>query len=204
MNTLLLLLALTSVSGNRTPKMAARPAHVLSTLALIDTRFHGVLKTRVEYRAVIELEKGRRVEIVLFPETAPNHVANFVSLARKGFYDSVTFHRVLPGFMAQTGDPTGTGFGGPGYTIKAEFSNLPHKRGTLSTARGPDPNSAGSQFFICFKAKPFLDGQYTVFGEVVAGMQHVDALRLRDPDQNPDYPGDRMRTIRIKERPVRR
>ncbi len=173
--------------------------HVLADTSRLEPRFQGVLVPGIEYHAVIEMTSGETIEIALFPETAPNHVANFVSLARKGFYDSVTFHRVIPGFMAQGGDPTGTGMGGPGYTVKAEFSNLPHQRGTLSMARAMDPNSAGSQFFICFTRTPFLDGKYTVFGQVIAGMTAVDAIRPRDPQANPDYTGDAMRRIWVRE-----
>lgn len=170
------------------------------TVSVIE-RFQGVLEPGVEYHAIVEMERGGAFEIVLFPEVAPNHVANIVSLARKGFYDGVTFHRVLEGFMAQGGDPTGTGSGGPGYTIPAEFSALPHTRGAVSMARTPDPNSAGSQFFVCFsdRYRRALDGQYSVFGRVVRGMEVVDSIRRRDPEQNPDYPGDAMKTIRIVE-----
>lgn len=144
------------------------------------------------------MAKGGEFEILFFPETAPNHVANFVSLARLGFYNGTTFHRVIEGFMAQGGDPTGSGSGGPGYTIPAEFSNLPHKRGTVSMARTNDPNSAGSQFFVCFQETPFLDGQYTVFGEVTRGMEVVDAIRKRDP-QRATFAGDAIREVRILE-----
>jgi cyclophilin family peptidyl-prolyl cis-trans isomerase len=175
------------------------PIHLLRDTSRLEPRFAGAIEPGVEYRAAIELKKGGLIEISLFAETAPNHVANFVSLARKGFYDGVTFHRVLEGFMAQGGDPTGTGAGGPGYTIKAEFSNLPHVRGTLSMARTSDPNSAGSQFFLCFKPTPFLDGQYTVFGQVVTGMELVDGLRRRDPGTNPNFPGDAIKTVTIRE-----
>lgn len=167
-------------------------------LAVIE-RFKGVLEPGKSYRAVIELEKGGEFEILFFHEIAPNHVANFVSLAKKGFYNGTTFHRVLEGFMAQGGDPTGTGSGGPGYTIPAEFSDRPHQRGTVSMARTSDPNSAGSQFFICFKSVPFLDGEYTVFGEVVRGMEVVDGLTRRDPDRSPKTPGDAIKSVRIIE-----
>lgn len=180
---------------------AADPAakHLVPKDAKIIDRFKGVLSSGTEYHAVIEMEKGGQFEIVFFPEVAPNHVANFVSLAKKGFYDGVTFHRVLDGFMAQGGDPTGTGGGGPGYTIPAEFSSLPHHRGTLSMARTPDPDSAGSQFFICFADCPMLDNQYTVFGEVVNGMDVVDKITKRDPNSNPTTPGDKMKKVTIKE-----
>lgn len=176
----------------------ARPMHVLKDTSVLHERFAGVLEPGVEYRARIEMAKGGVIELVLFAETAPNHVANFVSLARRGYYDGVTFHRVIPGFMAQGGDPTGSGGGGPGYTVRAEFSELRHVRGTLSMARTPDPNSAGSQFFICFAPAPFLDRQYTVFGQVETGLEVVDAITPRDP-QRASTPGDAMKTVTILE-----
>ncbi len=133
----------------------------------------------------LDLEWGR-VTIRTRPDLAPGHVARIKELAREGFYDGVVFHRVIDGFMAQTGDPTGTGTGGSGQKLKAEFSKAPHKRGTVSMARTPDPDSADSQFFICFEDTPFLDGQYTVWGEVVEGMEHVDRIKKGEPVQNPD------------------
>jgi peptidyl-prolyl cis-trans isomerase B (cyclophilin B) len=145
-------------------------------------------------RAIIETKFGN-IEIKFFPDVAPKHVKNFIELARKGFYNGTTFHRVIPGFMIQGGDPntkdedrTSHGLGGPGYTLKAEFNNKPHKRGTLSMARAADPNSAGSQFFICVADASFLDGQYTVFGEVVSGMETVDKIvsQSRDGRDNPN------------------
>jgi peptidyl-prolyl cis-trans isomerase B (cyclophilin B) len=115
-------------------------------------------------RAVIETLHGE-IEIEFFADKAPGHVKNFADLARKGFYDGTTFHRVIPGFMIQGGDPTGTGTGGPGYTIPAEFNSTSHEPGVLSMARTNDPNSAGSQFFICIGPQSFLNGQYTAFGK---------------------------------------
>ncbi len=147
-----------------------------------------------ETKAVIETKFGN-IELRFFPDVAPNHVNNFIELAKKGFYDGTTFHRVIPGFMIQGGDPNSKdhnkarhGMGGPGYTVKAEFSSKPHKRGTLSMARAADPDSAGSQFFICVADAPFLDRQYTVFGEVVSGMDVADKIvnQPRDPRDNPD------------------
>ena len=143
--------------------------------------------------AVIETNFGNIV-IQLFPDVAPGHVENFVKLARDGFYDGSTFHRVIPGFMIQGGDPnskdedrSNDGQGGPGYTINAEFSDVPHKRGILSMARAQDPNSAGSQFFIVVADSNFLDGQYTVFGEVIEGMDVADKIVNveRDSMDNP-------------------
>jgi peptidyl-prolyl cis-trans isomerase B (cyclophilin B) len=129
-----------------------------------------------EYRAVVETDRGT-FTLSFFPDMAPGHVRNFVNLARSGFYDNTIFHRVLPGTLIQGGDPTGTGHGGPGYTIRAEFNERRHVRGTLSMARRTDdPNSAGSQWFICLDRAPDWDGLYTVFGEVVDGMETVDRI----------------------------
>lgn len=124
----------------------------------------------------IETEHGEMI-LELYPDVAPNHVASFKALIAKGFYDGLIFHRVIPNFMAQGGDPSGTGRGGPGYTIKAEFNNRKHLRGTLSMARTHDPDSAGSQFFICFVPYPSLDGQYTVFGQVTEGLDVLDQIK---------------------------
>lgn len=125
---------------------------------------------------VIETDMGS-IKIKLLPEVAPNTVANFKVLANNGYYDGIIFHRVIPGFMAQGGDPTGTGTGGPGYKIDAEFNETKHVRGTVAMARTADPNSAGSQFYICFGPQPHLDRQYTVFGQVEEGMDVVDQIK---------------------------
>ncbi len=152
------------------------------------------IKKMADSKAIIETKFGN-IELKFFPDVAPNHVDNFIELAKKGFYDSTTFHRVIPGFMIQGGDPNSKnhdksthGMGGPGYTIKAEFNGKPHKRGTLSMARASSPDSAGSQFFICVADSPFLDRQYTVFGEVVSGMDVVDKIvsQPKDANDNPD------------------
>lgn len=130
----------------------------------------------------IEMEDGGEIQIELYAETAPNTVRNFVSLVSKGFYDGTVFHRVIPGFMIQGGDPEGTGMGGPGYCIKGEFlmngfnNELKHTRGVLSMARAMDPNSAGSQFFIMVEDAPHLDGQYASFGRVITGMDVCDRI----------------------------
>ena len=130
----------------------------------------------------IEMEDGGIIRAELYPEIAPNTVRNFISLVKKGFYDGVIFHRVIPGFMIQGGDPTGTGMGGPGYSIEGEFTSngfkndLKHTRGVLSMARAMDPNSAGSQFFIMHMDAPHLDKQYAAFGKVTEGMDVVDAI----------------------------
>jgi cyclophilin family peptidyl-prolyl cis-trans isomerase len=132
----------------------------------------------------LELKDGR-VVIELRPDLAPNHVARIKQLAREKFYDGIVFHRVIEGFMAQTGDPTGTGMGGSKlHDLKAEFSSAKHVRGTLSMARAGSPDSANSQFFICFKPSSFLDGQYTVFGQVVEGMELVDKIKKGDAADN--------------------
>lgn len=129
---------------------------------------------------------GGDVTIKLRNDLAPGHTARIASLANDGFYDGVVFHRVIPGFMAQGGDPSGTGSGGSKQPdLKAEFSKEPHTRGTCSMARTSSPNSANSQFFICFGDSPFLDNQYTVWGEVVSGMEHIDALPKGEPPRAP-------------------
>lgn len=124
----------------------------------------------------LDLEAGR-VVIDLYDDVAPGHVARIKELARSGFYDGLTFHRVIEGFMAQGGDPDGTGMGGSGQKLDAEFSDKPHERGACSMAHSQDPNSGDSQFFICFGDAGFLDGQYTVWGQVSEGMDHVDGLK---------------------------
>jgi len=131
--------------------------------------------------------KGGRVTITLRPDLAPGHVARIKELARSGFYDGTPFHRVIEGFMAQGGDPTGTGTGGSKKPdLKAEFSREPHVRGICSMARSQDPNSANSQFFICFDDARFLDGKYTVWGKVTSGMELVDAIKRGEPVRDPD------------------
>lgn len=130
----------------------------------------------------IKMQSGNEIKVELYPEIAPNTVNNFVSLVNKGFYDGVIFHRVIPGFMIQGGDPEGQGFGGPGYSIKGEFSyngfenNLKHTRGVISMARSMSPDSAGSQFFIMVDDAPHLDGQYAAFGKVIEGMEECDDI----------------------------
>ena len=134
----------------------------------------------------LSLDSGGDVVIKLRPDLAPNHVARIKELASEGFYDGVVFHRVIPGFMAQGGDPTGTGMGGSKKPdLKAEFNSQPHVRGVCSMARSSNPDSANSQFFICFDDATFLDRQYTVWGEVTSGMEHVDALPKGEPPRAP-------------------
>ena len=147
----------------------------------------------------LETTKGK-VVIEMRPDLAPGHVARIKELVKDGFYDGIVFHRVIDGFMAQTGCPHGTGTGGSGKKLKAEFNKEPHVRGTTSMARAASPDSADSQFFICFDDARFLDNQYTVWGKVIEGMDVVNGLTRRDPGQNPDYPGDVILQISIEEK----
>ena len=144
---------------------------------------HESLAGNLENTLYMDLEYGR-VVIEMRSDLAPNHVSRIKELVRSGFYDGVVFHRVIDGFMAQGGDPIGTGTGGSGENIDAEFSNARHVRGTLSMARAQNPNSADSQFFICFADVPHLDGQYTVWGQVIEGMEHVDKIKRGAPQSN--------------------
>ena len=152
-----------------------------------------------------EMEDGGVIKAELYPETAPNSVNNFISLVSSGFYDGLIFHRVIPGFMIQGGDPQGTGMGGPGYHIKGEFlqngfvNDLKHERGVLSMARAMDPNSAGSQFFIMHKNAPHLDGAYAAFGKVIEGIEVVDriAKTVTDMDDRPRK-DQRMKTVTVE------
>ena len=156
--------------------------------------------------AVLKTQFGD-IKIAFFENKAPGHVKNFKKLANKGFYNGTTFHRVIPGFMIQGGDPNTIdkprkmhGFGGPGYTIDAEFNDISHERGIVSMARGQDPNSAGSQFFIVVKDSPFLDKKYTVFGKVIEGMEVADKIvNLPTDDRDNPFDSVNMRVI-IKER----
>ena len=134
---------------------------------------------------ILETTQGP-VTIEVRPDLAPGHVAQIKSLVRKGFYDGIVFHRVIDGFMAQTGCPEGTGTGGSGNTLKAEFNAEPHVRGTVSMARAQDPNSGDSQFFICFDEAPHLNRQYTVWGRVTQGMENIDAINKGEPPRQPD------------------
>jgi peptidylprolyl isomerase len=145
----------------------------------------GAAPAEAAERLVLELTTGP-VVIQLRPDLAPNHVARIKELAEQGFYNGIVFHRVIEGFMAQTGDPTGTGTGGSGKKLKAEFSQAPFARGTVGMARAQSPDSADSQFFICFKPAPFLNGQYTVWGSVIQGMENVDKIARGEPPRNPD------------------
>jgi len=144
---------------------------------------------KVKQSAVITMEKGGEIKIDFYPDDAPKTVENFVTLAKKGFYDGLAFHRVEPGFVVQGGDPKGNGTGGPGYKIKAEFNKQQHVRGAVAMARTQDPDSAGSQFYIVLAPAHFLDGQYTVFGIVTSGMDVVDKIKV----------GDKMKSVKIVE-----
>jgi cyclophilin family peptidyl-prolyl cis-trans isomerase len=138
---------------------------------------------------VITLENGNEIRVEFFPADAPKTVENFVTLAKKGFYNGLTFHRVVADFVVQGGCPQGTGTGGPGYTIPAEFNRNKHVRGSLAMARSQHPDSAGSQFYFTYGAQPHLDNNYTVFGKVTSGMEHVDRIRQ----------GDKMKSVSIVE-----
>ncbi len=152
----------------------------------------------LENTLVLDLKTGP-VTIKLRPDLAPEHVERIKTLTREGFYDGVVFHRVIPGFMAQTGDPTGTGMGGSELPdLKAEFSQEPHKRGTVSAARSSNPNSANSQFFICFDDAPWLDRQYSVWGEVVEGMEHVDAIKKGGEGNNGAISGEPDKILKAR------
>ena len=153
----------------------------------------------------IEMENGSVIKAELYPETAPNTVNNFISLVKKGFYKGVIFHRVIPGFMIQGGDPQGVGTGGPGYSICGEFSangfenGLKHTRGVLSMARAMDPDSAGSQFFIMTDPAPHLDGQYAAFGQVIDGLDTVDAIAaVRTSFRDKPKTAQRMKSVKVE------
>ena len=168
-------------------------AHVVHAETKNKTFTPEEIKKMSETTAIIETKFGN-MDLRFFPDVAPNHVNNFIELAKKGFYDGTIFHRVIPNFMIQGGDPNSKdpdrskhGTGDPGYTVKAEFNNKPHKRGTLSMARSAQPDSAGSQFFICVADASYLNQKYTVFGEVVSGMEVADKIvsQAKDAKDNP-------------------
>lgn len=150
----------------------------------------------LENTIYLELKDGR-VTIEMRPDLAPNHVARIKELVRQEFYDGVVFHRVIEDFMAQTGDPTGTGSGGSGQKLDAEFTNEKHLRGTVSMARAGDPNSADSQFFIVFKTAPWLDGQYSIWGQVTDGMDAVDKIKLGAPGSGTVNEPDKIVSMQV-------
>jgi len=163
-----------------------RLAFVASIIgAIMSMDSNGAAAADPEDTLYMDLASGR-VTIELRSDLAPKHVARIKELARQGFYDGVVFHRVIEGFMAQSGDPTGTGRGGSGQNLDAEFSDANYGRGTLGMARAQSPNSADSQFFICFKDCSFLNGQYTVWGQVTGGMELVDGIKRGEPPRDPD------------------
>jgi len=171
----------------------ALPAFLLALLASASA-----LAADPENTLYIDLKDNCRVVIEMRPDLAPKHVAQIKKLARAGKYDGIVFHRVIAGFMAQTGDPDGTGMGGMGERLPAEFSKEPHTRGTVSMARTSDPNSARSQFFICFKDSNFLDSQYTVWGKVTSGMEFVDKIKKGEPQSGAvPPPQDQMIRVRV-------
>jgi peptidyl-prolyl cis-trans isomerase B (cyclophilin B) len=156
------------------------------------------IDTSKKYTAVIETEKGDLV-IELFASDVPVTVNNFVFLARQGYYDNITFHRVIPGFMAQGGDPTGTGSGGPGYGFANEITDHKHVVGAVLDGHSSMPNFNGSQFFICYQPQPSLDGSYSVFGQLVEGMDVLLEITPRNPDTNPQFEGDKIIKVTITE-----
>jgi peptidylprolyl isomerase len=183
-------------SGGRTNESAASPE---AAAQQYDAPPPMTIDVSKQYFATFKMAKGGEFVVQLFPDKAPKTVNSFVFLAREGYYDGVTFHRVLEGFMAQGGDPTGTGTGGPGYQFENEDSDLTFdKAGVVAMANaGRDTN--GSQFFITFGPAPQLNGGYTIFGQVTEGMDVVNSITRRDPQQNPDFEGDAIETITITE-----
>ncbi len=153
-----------------------------------------------QYFATVKMAKGGQFVIQLYPDKAPITVNSFVFLAQQHYFDGVTFHRVLPGFMAQGGDPTGTGMGGPGYEFQNENSDLTFDKAGVVAMANAGPNTNGSQFFITFGPQPQLNGGYTIFGQVISGMDVVNGITPRDPQQNPTFTGDAIQTITIEEK----
>ena len=181
------------------PELTAEPEDPSTTALQYNAYPDMTIDTSKQYFANVTMENGGEFTIQLYPDKAPKTVNSFVFLARAGYFDGVTFHRVLDGFMAQGGDPTGTGMGGPGYQFENEDSDLTFdKEGVVAMANaGRDTN--GSQFFITFGPQEFLNGGYTIFGQVIDGMDVVQNLTRRDPEQNPTFPGDAIQTIEISE-----
>lgn len=171
---------------------------LLSILSVImfATNVHAAEVANPEDALLLKLKDGD-VIIEMYPEVAPNHVARIKELVRQGFYDGLKFHRVIDGFMAQTGDPLGNGTGGSGKKLKAEFNSKHHARGTVSMARAQNPDSADSQFFICFKDAGFLDGQYTVWGQVVSGMEYVDNIKRGEGRNGEVYNPDTIISMKV-------
>lgn len=164
--------------------LALKGLWIIAFLGVVMSESADAQTLDAENTLYLELETGR-VVIAMRPDKAPNHVARIKELARQNFYDGHLFHRVIEGFMAQTGDPLGNGTGGSGKNLDSEFNDLPHLRGTVSMARSDDPNSADSQWFICFTRAAFLDETYTAWGRVILGMEHVDQIARGEPPRNP-------------------
>lgn len=183
-------------SGSRTTEQTPPPE---PSLQQYDAEPPMSIDVSKQYFATFKLAKGGEFVAKLFADKAPKTVNNFVFLARNGFYDGTTFHRVLDGFMAQGGDPTGTGMGGPGYQFEDEFSDLTFDRPGLLAMANSGPNTNGSQFFITYVPTPHLDGLHTIFGEVIEGMDVANEITRRDPQQNPDFEGDAIETLTITE-----
>jgi peptidylprolyl isomerase len=167
---------------------------VIAALALLAPAAHAQNK---ENLLIMQTSVGGPVVIEMRPDLAPKHVARIRELVRKKFYDGIVFHRVIDGFMAQTGDPTGTGTGGSGQKLPAEFSREPHVRGTVSMARANDPDSADSQFFICFAPSSFLDGKYTIWGRVISGMEYIDKIKRGAAGSGQVTNPDKIVTLRV-------
>jgi peptidylprolyl isomerase len=183
-------------SGGRATETATPPAPELQQY---DAEPPMTIDTSKQYRAAFKMADGGEFVVQLFPDKAPKTVNNFVFLARNGYYDGTTFHRVLDGFMAQGGDPTGTGMGDPGYEFEDEFSDLTFDKPWLLAMANSGPNTNGIQFFITYVPTPHLNNLHTIFGEVIEGMDVVNGLTRRDPNQNPDFQGDAIETITITE-----
>lgn len=182
----------TQASGGQAPVLVGTKTYSSAPPMLID-------KTK-QYTATVKMAKGGQFVIQLYPDKAPITVNSFVFLARQGFFNGLTFHRVLAGFMAQGGDPKGDGTGGPGYQFDNEISDLKFdKAGVVAMANSSRPNTDGSQFFITFVPYPSLDGGYTIFGQVISGMDVVNGITLRDPDTRPTFTGDTIESITISE-----
>lgn len=190
-----------SCGGDETAQTSATPLNTQSSTEVKTMQWDSPPKIQIDtqkkYTAIMETEKGKLV-LELFAKDVPKTVNNFVFLSRQGFYDGTTFHRVLPDFMAQGGDPTGTGSGGPGYKFEDEFTIHKHDAGVISMANsGSDTN--GSQFFITYVPTHHLDGKHTVFGRLIEGMDVLKKITPRDPSQNPKYPGDKLVKVTIVE-----
>lgn len=198
--TVVIVVIVAVVYKNNLNKQIPLPATATASYQQYSSAPEMMIDTSKQYLATVTMEKGGEFVIELYPQKAPITVNSFVFLAREGYFNGVTFHRVIKDFMAQTGDPTGTGYGGPGYTFINEDSDLTFdKAGVVAMANaGRDTN--GSQFFITFGPQERLNGDYTIFGQVISGMDVVTGITLRDPRQNPDYTGDVIESIVITEK----